>query len=109
MITGSVLWAVGAHSTEPRLAWEMIRWMTSREQSLRYWDMLRVAPPARLSVIRSDAFRETRGIVDDDGRVLAPALPRSRWEDRGAWLLAAITPDPATGAMPGFVVCMLAM
>ncbi|MHC5003693.1 MAG: extracellular solute-binding protein [Planctomycetota bacterium] len=103
IMSGSVLWAVSAHSEEPRLAWEMIRWMTGPEQSLRYWRMLRVAPPANLSVIRSEAFRETPRIVDDRGTVLAPGMPRERWSDRGAWLLAAVTPAPGTGRMPGFV------
>lgn len=103
IVCGSVLWAVSAHSKNKDLAWRMIRWMTDFEQSLRYWDMLRVAPPARLSVIRSPQFRQTSRIVGEDGRVLAPGMPRQRWEDRGAWLLAAITIDPETGEMPGFV------
>ncbi len=62
-----------------------------------------LAPPANLSVLRSDAFRETDRIVGEDGEVLAPGMPREMWEDRGAWLLTAITPDPRTGEMPGFV------
>ena len=98
----SPLWALTAHSGDKRRAWEMIRWMTSSEQSLRYWKMLRVAPPARMSIVRSAPFRETPRIVDDDGTVLAAGLPRSRWDERGAWLLAAITPDPETGELPGF-------
>jgi len=103
IVSGSVLWGISAHSRHKELAWQMIRWMTGFEQSLRYWDMLRVAPPANLSVIRSQAFRETSGLHAEDGTVLAPAMPRQRWPDRGAWLLAAITPDPQTGRMPGFV------
>jgi hypothetical protein len=77
--------------------------MTSAEQSLRYWDMLRVAPPSRMSVIRSEAFRQTRRYVDDDGRVLAAGMPREKWPQRGAWLTAAIEFDEATGEVPGFV------
>ncbi|MDY7109744.1 MAG: extracellular solute-binding protein [Planctomycetota bacterium] len=103
IVSGSVLWAVSAHSDNKELAWRMIRWMTDFEQSMLYWKMLRVAPPARLSVIRSPEFRQTPRIVDDDGRVLAPGMPRENWVGRGAWLRAAITPDPETGEMPGFV------
>jgi multiple sugar transport system substrate-binding protein len=103
IVSGSVLWAVSAHSRNKELAWRMIRWMTDFDQSMLYWKMLRVAPPARLSVIRSPEFRHTPRILDEDGRVLAPGMPREKWPDRGAWLLAAITPDPETGQMPGFV------
>ncbi len=103
VVSGSVLWAVNSHSKNKELAWRMIRWMTSFEQSLRYWDMLRVAPPARISVIESEEFRETKRYLGEDGRVLASGMPREDWDDIGAWLLTAITPDPATGEAPGFI------
>jgi ABC-type glycerol-3-phosphate transport system substrate-binding protein len=103
IVCGSVLWAVSVHSRNKLNAWRMIQWMTNREQSLRYWKTLRVAPPARVSVIRSDEFRETPRIVDENGELIATGMPRSEWDDRGKWLLTAITPDPATGEIPGFV------
>ncbi|MCH7847524.1 MAG: extracellular solute-binding protein [Planctomycetes bacterium] len=90
IVSGSVLWAVSAHSQNKPLAWEMIRWMTNREQSLRYWKALRVAPPGRMSVIRSPEF--------------AAADPTAGTaHDRTSWLAHAITVDPASGRMPGFV------
>lgn len=103
VVSGSVLWGVSAHSANPRQAWEMIRWMTSREQSLRYWDSLRVAPPARLSVVRSDAFRSTAGLITPDGIVRIPPLRRDQYADRAAWLEYAVAPHPDTGEAPGFV------
>ena len=102
VVCGSVLWAVGAHSRHKEWAWRMIRWMTNREQSLRYWDALRVAPPARVSVIESEAFRQSRGIVED-GNVRVPPMPQDRYNARAAWLSYAITPHPQTGKAPGFV------
>ncbi|MHC4099697.1 MAG: ABC transporter substrate-binding protein [Planctomycetota bacterium] len=99
---GSVLWAISVHSEHKETAWRMIRWMTGRDQSLRYWDALRVAPPARLSVIRSEAFRQTRGLVDADGTIWTHPMPRQRFDDRAAWLLDAVTPD-AGGELSGFV------
>ncbi|MHC4317412.1 MAG: ABC transporter substrate-binding protein [Planctomycetota bacterium] len=99
---GSVLWAISAHSEHKEAAWRMIRWMTDREQALRYWDALRVAPPARLSVIRSDEFGRTCGLVDADGTVWTHPMPRDRFDDRAAWLLEAVTPD-AAGELAGFV------
>jgi ABC-type glycerol-3-phosphate transport system substrate-binding protein len=103
VVTGSVLWAVSAHSQNKRNAWRMVKWLTSREQSMRYWDALRVAPPAQLSILDDPAFRETDGIVDGDGIVRVRPMPRERYEDRASWLRYAVTPDPETGRMPGFV------
>lgn len=102
VVSGSVLWAISAHSRHTEMAWRMIKWMTGREQSLAYWQLLRVAPPARVSVVRSAAFRETPGLVDADGRVWVHPMPRERFDDRAAWLLDAITPD-VEGHTPGFV------
>ncbi len=99
----SVLWAVSVHAEDKDLAWEMVRWMTSEAQSLRYWDTLRVAPPARLSVVRSPDFERTRGIREGD-EVLVPAMPAERFEDWGAWLRQGLLPDPDTGLAPAFVV-----
>jgi len=103
---GSVLWGISVHSRNKDQAWEMVKWLVSYEQSLRYWDTLRVAPPAQFSVVLSEAFKETGGVVrDDDGHrvVVVPPMPRDRFDDRAAWLLYAIRPDPVTGLAPGFV------
>ena len=103
IVGNSVLWAISAHTEHPRLAWELIHRMTSPAGSQEYWQTLRVAPPARRSVILDPAFRQTPRIVAEDGTVLAPGLPLERWTARGAWLLAAITPDER-GQAPGFVI-----
>jgi multiple sugar transport system substrate-binding protein len=100
----SVLWAVGVHAEDKALAWDMVRWMTDPEQALRYWHTLRVAPPARISVLQAPGFRSTPGITQADGTVLVPAMPRERFEDWGAWLLDGLVPDPATGKAPAFLV-----
>ncbi len=103
VVSGSVLWGISSHSESPRKAWEMIKWMTSEQQSLRYWDTLRVAPPARISVVQSEAFRSTNGLVTDDGVVRVPPMSREQYPLRARWLEYAITPDPLTGNRPGFV------
>ncbi len=59
VVSGSVLWAVSAHSDRKRLAWEMIRWMTGREQSLRYWD------DAAGRAARADVGDPLRGVPRD--------------------------------------------
>ena len=88
VVSGSVLWAVSSHSKKKKLAWQMIKWMTNRQQSLRYWQALRVAPPARMSVILSPEFNKAGSTSN---------------YDRTSWLAFAITPNPETGKMPGFV------
>jgi multiple sugar transport system substrate-binding protein len=103
VVSGSVLWAISAHSEHPLLAWRMIRWMSTDDQAFAYWDTLRVAPPPVLSIIRSERFRETRGLIGPDGTVHVHPMPRSRYVDRAAWLEDAVTPDPETGVAPGFV------
>ncbi len=106
VVSGSVVWAISAHSRNKDLAWEMVKWLTRREQSLEYWNALRVAPPAQLSIVASPEFQQTTGIVvEEDGRrkVLVPPLPRERFAARAAWLRYAMTPDPQTGAAPGFI------
>ncbi len=103
VVSGSVVWAISSHSRNKEIAWQMIRWMTEVEQALRYWDMLRVAPPASQKVIESEDFRETSGLVSEDGEVIVPPMPRDKWEDRGAWLLYGIRPHPLTGEPPAFI------
>jgi hypothetical protein len=81
----------------------MIRWMSGREQSLRYWSMLRVAPPARTSLLHSEAFRQTTGLTDTDGTVWVHPMPAERFADRAAWMLENLTPDAGSGVSPAFV------
>jgi multiple sugar transport system substrate-binding protein len=97
VIGTSVLWAMSVHTEDKALAWDMIQWMTSREQGLRYWDTLRVAPPARMSILRSAEFRRTDGIVDSDGTVWVPPMPADHFDRRARWLLDGLLPNPVTG------------
>ncbi|MFG0330256.1 MAG: extracellular solute-binding protein [Phycisphaerales bacterium] len=103
VISGSVLWAVGAHTEHPLWAWRMIKWMTSEEQSLRYWDTLRVAPPARVSVVQGPGFRSTSGLVDDGGQVRVPPMRAAQFADRAEWIVFGMTPNPTTDRAPAFV------
>ncbi len=107
IVSGCVLWGISSHAAHPREAWQMIRWLIDQPQALQYWDTLRVAPPANLAAMRSPAFRLTHGILKDPadpakGYEVAP-MPADRFEDRAAWLLYGVTPDPVTGKPPAFV------
>lgn len=108
---GMVIWAISSRAANKRAGWRMIHWLVLEQQMAAYWDALRVAPPANLKVLNSDAFRETSGMAkrDGSGNIIegeydVPPMPREEFEDRAAWLLHAWTPDPQTGETPSFVI-----
>ncbi|MFM9995446.1 MAG: ABC transporter substrate-binding protein [Phycisphaerales bacterium] len=105
---GAVLWAVSSRAKHKDQAWEMLRWLVQDEQAAAYWDTLRVAPPANLSVLNSPAFRSTRGVpidaADPSRGFEVPPMPPQRFESRAAWLLYAVTPHAETGEPPGFLI-----
>lgn len=103
VVSGSVLWGISAHARHKEEAWRMLKWLVSRERGLEYWDTLRVAPPARMSVVTSEEFRTTRGLARADGGWEVPPLTAEHFQDRAAWLAYANAPHPETGRRPGFV------
>jgi multiple sugar transport system substrate-binding protein len=103
VVSGSVLWGISSRAAHKDEAWRMLRWLIAPEQAEVYWDKLRVAPPARLSVVQSEAFRSTSGLKRRDGSWEVPPMPPERFQDRAAWILYANTPHPETGEPPGFV------
>jgi ABC-type glycerol-3-phosphate transport system substrate-binding protein len=105
ILCGCTLWGISSHAAEKELGWEMISWLSTPEQGLKYWDTLRVALPASISSVESASFRSTHGIEreGEPGKFDVPPMPDSRFKERAEWLLAAYTPDPETGKAPGFV------
>ncbi len=108
IVCGGVLWAMSSRAENKDEAWELMRWLVRDEQAAAYWDVLRVAPPANLAVLRSPAFRSTRGVARDPddparGYDVMP-MAEADYEAKAAWLLHGVTPDPATGEAPGFLV-----
>ena len=103
VLAGSCLWAISSHARNKDEGWEMIRWLVSPPQAIRYWDTLRVAPPANTAVIASPAFRSTHGIPGTRGRWEVPPLTEAAFPDRAAWILEAFEPDARTGRSRAFV------
>jgi len=93
---GSTCWALSSDSKHKETAWELITFLTSKESSLKYWDTLWVAPPSRLSIVFDERFKSTSGVTVD-GVELIPALERSDFDDKAAWLLEGFGTDEATG------------
>lgn len=104
-ITGSVLWAMSVHASNKQAGWSMIHWLLEDEQAQAYWDTLRVAPPANLRVLDSEAFRSTAGLRDpqDPARFLIQPMPEQKFADRAAWMLETWRVDPNTGTPPGWI------
>ncbi len=106
VLSGSCVWGISSRAADKDAGWRMIKWLTSPEQAARYWDTLRVAPPASLSVIRSEGFRSTHGIPKASGGAGAfevLPMPESRFDDCAAWILHTYEVDGRTGRAPGFV------
>lgn len=105
IVCGCVTRAMSVHARDKHTGWAMHRWLAHADQAREYWNVLRVAPPASLAVLASDEFTRTEGVPDParPGVFLVPPMPSERFNDRAAWLRAAVTPDPHTGRIPGFV------
>jgi hypothetical protein len=82
----------------------MIKWLIAPEQALDYWDVLRVAPPADVEIVGSQAFHTARGVPGaEPGTYDVPPMSEEQYDLRAKWLEYAMTPDPETGRAPGFV------
>ncbi len=110
VMSGSVVWGMSVHAKNKHEGWKFLSWLIAPRQAMEYWQTLRVAPPARLSVVNSPSFRSTAGIPKVSGgggggaaAYDVPPMPPEKFADRAAWLAYANTPDPATGKAPGFV------
>lgn len=108
VMCGGVLFAISSRAAHKEQAWELLRWLVQDEQAAAYWDTLRVAPPANLSVLESPAFRATRGVLKDTadparGYEVMP-MRAEDFERKAAWMLYAVTPHPETGEPPGVLV-----
>ncbi|MCC7390610.1 MAG: sugar ABC transporter substrate-binding protein [Phycisphaerales bacterium] len=104
IVCGSCIWGIGRFASYPDEGWSMIRWLVSEEQAARYWDTLRVAPPAHLGVVNSPRFESTRGVPSESGEGYeVPPMAREDYPDRAAWLRYAVNPLPETGRAPGFI------
>lgn len=103
VVSGAVLWGISSNAAHKDEAWRLLRWLVAQEQARAYWDVLRVAPPASISIVNSPAFRSTAGLMDEKGQWVVPPMTEEMFADRAQWTLYANTPDPETGEPPGFV------
>ena len=60
-ISTSCYWGVSAQTRHPDASWKLVKFLTEKEQLIKYWQFLWVAPPARWSALRSPQFRQVTG------------------------------------------------
>ena len=60
-ISTSCFWSVSAQTRHPDEAWKLVKFLSAKEQLIKYWQFLWVAPPARWSALRSPEFRQVTG------------------------------------------------
>ena len=81
-ISTSCYWALSADTRHPVEAWKLAKFLSNREQLIRYWQTLWVAPPARWSALRAAEFRQVTGAGKD-----SPALSsEAEFTEKCAWI-----------------------
>lgn len=60
-VSTSCFWGVSAQTRHPDEAWKLVKFLSDKEQLIKYWQFLWVAPPARWSALRSPEFRRVTG------------------------------------------------
>ena len=81
-ISTSCYWGISAQTKHPDEAWQLAKFLSSKEALVRYWQTLWVAPPARWSALRSPDFRRITGAGKD-----SPALPtQAEFREKCAWI-----------------------
>lgn len=85
-ISTSCYWAVSAHTRHPEQAWKLARFLSDRDQLVRYWQYLWVAPPARWSSLRSPEYRHVTGAGPQN-----PGIESSEeFERKCGWIARAL-------------------
>lgn len=81
-VSTSCYWGISAQTNHPEEAWQLAKFLSSKDALVRYWQTLWVAPPARWSSLRSPDFHRITGAGKD-----SPALPReAEFREKCAWI-----------------------
>lgn len=81
-VSGSCFWAVSSLSKHPNEAWKLVKFLSSKEALIKYWQFLWVAPPARWSALRSPEFMKITGA---NGKI--PGVDSKReFDEKCGWI-----------------------
>lgn len=81
-ISTSCYWGVSAQTRHPDEAWKLAKFLSGKEQLIRYWQTLWVAPPARWSSLRSPEYRRVTGAGSDVPGIATEA----EFEEKCGWI-----------------------
>ena len=86
----TVCWGDSTGTKYPEESWELTKYLFTPEALEAYWQILWVAPPARLSVVTSDAFRNITGL--SAGGIEYPGIDSEEEFDRvESWIVTTLT------------------
>lgn len=81
-VSGSCYWAISRDSKHPEEAWKLVKFLSSKQALIQYWQTLWVAPPARWSSLRSPDFQNVTGSKDQ-----IPGLPsKAEFDAKCGWI-----------------------
>lgn len=81
-ISTSCFWGISAQTRHPDEAWKLAKFLSDKEQLIRYWQYLWVAPPARWSSLRDPRFRQITG-----AGTAVPAVPtEAEFREKCEWI-----------------------
>ncbi|MCC2672399.1 MAG: extracellular solute-binding protein family 1 [Armatimonadetes bacterium] len=81
-VSTSCFWSVSAQTRHPDEAWKLVKFLSDKEQLIRYWQYLWVAPPARWSALRSPEFQQVTGAGADNPGLSGAA----EFQEKCAWI-----------------------
>jgi multiple sugar transport system substrate-binding protein len=85
----TVCWGVSTGAEDLELAWDLAKYLYTPEALLAYWQILWVAPPARLSVVTSEGFKTITGL--SSGGIDYPGLSDAdEWEQKSRWIVTTL-------------------
>jgi len=85
----TVCWGVSTGTPEMDKSWDLAKYLFSPEALVSYWQILWVAPPARLSVVKSDAFKNITGL--SSGGIDYPGIDsEEEWERVSRWIVTTL-------------------
>lgn len=86
----SCCWGVSTGSKFMDPSWELAQYVYSPEALEDYWQILWVAPPALLSVVQSDAFKQISGL--NSGGIDYPGIAdEEEWNRLSKWIVTTLS------------------
>lgn len=81
-VSSSCFWGISSKTRHPKEAWKLVKFLSSTEALVKYWQVLWVAPPSRWSSLRSAGFRNVTGV---EGRI--PGIPtQAEFDEKCGWI-----------------------